>query len=49
MRGRTLVTGKAKDGQPRVTYLYRRNGSQAVVWQAAINPVVALELLAEGL
>jgi hypothetical protein len=48
MRGRTLVTGKAKDGQPRVTYLYRRNGSQAVVWQAAINPV-ALELLAEGL
>jgi saccharopine dehydrogenase (NAD+, L-lysine-forming) len=23
-------------------------GSQAVVWQTAINPVVALELLAEG-
>ena len=26
----------------------RRDGSQAVVWQTAINPVVALELLAEG-
>ena len=23
-------------------------GSQAVVWQTAINPVIALELLAEG-
>jgi saccharopine dehydrogenase (NAD+, L-lysine forming) len=43
------MTGKTKDGQPRATYHYRRNGSQAVVWQAAINPVVALELLAEGL
>ncbi len=26
----------------------REYGSQAVVWQTAINPVVALELLAEG-
>jgi saccharopine dehydrogenase-like NADP-dependent oxidoreductase len=25
-----------------------RDGTQAVVWQTAINPVVALELLAEG-
>ena len=25
-----------------------RDGSQAVVWQTAINPVVALELLATG-
>jgi saccharopine dehydrogenase-like NADP-dependent oxidoreductase len=25
-----------------------RDGSQAVVWQTAINPVVALELLASG-
>ena len=26
----------------------REYGSQAVVWQTALNPVVALELLAEG-
>ena len=25
-----------------------RDGSQAVVWQTAINPVIALELLAAG-
>ena len=55
--GGTLVTGLGKDGQPRKTYLYhvvdnewsmREYGSQAVVWQTALNPVVALELLAEG-
>ena len=43
----TLVTGLGKDGQPRKTYLYhvadnettmREYGSQAVVWQTAINP-----------
>jgi len=53
----TLVTGIGTDGRPRKTYLYhvvdnewsmREYGSQAVVWQTAINPVVALELLAEG-
>ena len=53
----TLVTGIGKDGRPRKTYLYhvvdnewsmREYGSQAVVWQTAINPVIALELLAEG-
>ena len=53
----TLVTGLGKDGRPRKTYLYhvvdnewsmREYGSQAVVWQTALNPVVALELLAEG-
>jgi saccharopine dehydrogenase (NAD+, L-lysine forming) len=53
----TLVTGLGKDGRPRKTYLYhvvdnewsmREYGSQAVVWQTAINPVVALELLADG-
>ena len=53
----TLVTGLGTDGAPRKTYLYhvvdnewsmREYGSQAVVWQTAINPVVALELLAEG-
>ncbi len=53
----TLVTGRGRDGSPRKTYLYhvvdnewsmREYGSQAVVWQTALNPVVALELLAEG-
>ncbi|MFI5100484.1 MAG: saccharopine dehydrogenase family protein [Actinomycetes bacterium] len=53
----TWVTGTGKDGNPREVYLYHvvdnattmaEYGSQAVVWQTAINPVVALELLAEG-
>ena len=53
----TWVTGTGVDGQPRSTYLYhvvdnettmREYGSQAVVWQTAVNPVVALELLNEG-
>ena len=53
----TLVTGLGKDGEPRRSYLYhvvdnewsmREYGSQAVVWQTALNPVVALELLAGG-
>src|SRR5690242_153103 len=51
------VTGTGKDGQPRSTYLYhvadnewtmREYGHQCVVWQTAVNPVVALELLAAG-
>jgi len=53
----TWVTGKGKDGKRREVYLYHvvdnqetmaRDGSQAVVWQTAINPVVGLELLASG-
>jgi saccharopine dehydrogenase-like NADP-dependent oxidoreductase len=53
----TYVTGTGKNGVPRATYLYhisdneqtmRDHGAQAVVWQTAINPVVALELLAGG-
>jgi saccharopine dehydrogenase-like NADP-dependent oxidoreductase len=53
----TWVTGTGKDGNPRQVYLYhvvdnewsmQEYGSQAVVWQTAINPVVALELLASG-
>lgn len=53
----TLVTGTGVDGAPRATYLYhvvdndwsmREYGSQAVVLQTALNPVVALELLANG-
>ena len=52
-----LVTGIGKDGEPRATYLYhvvdneqtmREYGHQAVVLQTAMNPVVALELLATG-
>ncbi|MFE7747954.1 saccharopine dehydrogenase family protein [Streptomyces sp. NPDC057428] len=52
----TWVKG-SKDGRPREVYLYhvvdnqwsmREYGSQAVVWQTAINPVAALELLAGG-
>ena len=51
------VTGKGKDGSPRSAYLYHvadneqtmaEYNSQAVVWQTAFNPVIALELLATG-
>jgi saccharopine dehydrogenase-like NADP-dependent oxidoreductase len=51
------VTGTGQDGEPRSTYLYHvvdndwsmsEYGHQCVVWQTAINPVVALELLANG-
>ncbi|MBO1770871.1 saccharopine dehydrogenase family protein [Agrococcus sp. TF02-05] len=51
------VRGTGKDGQPRSTYLYHvvdnewsmaEYGHQRVVWQTAINPVIALELLARG-
>jgi saccharopine dehydrogenase (NAD+, L-lysine-forming) len=54
----TWVRGRGIDGAPRSTYLYqvvdnefttREYGSQAVVWQTAVNPVVALELLDEGI
>lgn len=54
----TWVRGTGVDGAPLSTYLYhivdnehtmREYGSQAVVWQTAINPVVALELLGEGI
>ncbi len=53
----TWARGTGKDGAPRSTYLYhladndktmREYGSQAVVWQTAINPAVALELLDRG-
>jgi len=51
------VTGTGLDGQRRSIYLYhvadnedtmREYGSQAVVWQTAVNPAIALELLSEG-
>ncbi|NJD27086.1 MAG: ATP-binding protein [Chloroflexi bacterium] len=53
----TWVTGTGKDGRPKEVYLYHvvdnawsmaEYGAQAVVWQTAINPVIALELLATG-
>jgi saccharopine dehydrogenase-like NADP-dependent oxidoreductase len=53
----TWVRGTGKDGAPREVYLYqvadnretmRDWGTQAVVWQTAVNPVAALELLASG-
>jgi saccharopine dehydrogenase (NAD+, L-lysine forming) len=53
----TWVTGTGQDGNPREVYLYhlvdnewsmREYGAQAVVWQTAVNPIVALELLAAG-
>jgi saccharopine dehydrogenase (NAD+, L-lysine-forming) len=53
----TWVTGTGNDGAPREVYLYHvvdnawsmaEYGSQAVVWQTAVNPVVALELIDSG-
>ena len=53
----TQVSG-TKDGKPRQVYLsqvadneatMRDYGVQAVVWQTAVNPVIAMELLAEGI
>jgi saccharopine dehydrogenase-like NADP-dependent oxidoreductase len=53
----TWVTGTGTDGNPREVYLYHvadnewtmaEYGVQAVVWQTAMNPVIALELLAGG-
>ena len=51
------VTGAGKDGTPREVYLYHVSDnewtmaeyeSQCVVWQTALNPVIALELLSTG-
>jgi saccharopine dehydrogenase-like NADP-dependent oxidoreductase len=53
----TWVTGTGTDGTPREVYIHHvvdteetwaRDATQAVTWQTAINPVVALELLATG-
>ena len=53
----TWVTGTGTDGQLREVYLHHvvdnawslaEYGSQAVVWQTAVNPVVALELIDTG-
>ena len=51
------VRGVGKDGSPREVYLYHvvdnrfsmaEYGSQAVVWQTAVCPVIAMELIANG-
>jgi saccharopine dehydrogenase-like NADP-dependent oxidoreductase len=51
------VTGKGKDGKPREVFLYHASDnewtmknydSQCVVWQTALAPAVALELVAKG-
>jgi saccharopine dehydrogenase (NAD+, L-lysine-forming) len=53
----TWVTGTGPDGAPREVYLHHvvdnawsmaEYASQAVVWQTAVNPVVALELIDSG-
>jgi saccharopine dehydrogenase (NAD+, L-lysine-forming) len=54
----TWVRGTGTDGAPRSVYVYHvadaaetmtKHGTQPVVWQTAINPTIALELLAEEL
>lgn len=53
----TAVRGLGKEGRPRSVYLYHvsdneetmaKHGCQAVVWQTAVTPVAAMELLAGG-
>ena len=53
----THISGLDKDGKPYACYIYnvvdnewsmREYGDQAVVWQTAINPVIAMELIANG-
>ncbi len=54
----SLVRGLDLDGNARESYLYqivdnewtmRTFGHQAVVWQTAVHPVIACELIAEGI
>jgi saccharopine dehydrogenase-like NADP-dependent oxidoreductase len=53
----TWLTGLGKDGEPREVYVYhvvdnawsmREFGHQPVVWQTAVMPAVAIELMAKG-
>jgi saccharopine dehydrogenase (NAD+, L-lysine forming) len=53
----TWVRGTGSDGNPREVYLYHvvdteetwaKDGAQGVTWQTAINPVITLELIANG-
>ena len=52
-----LVRGLDKSGKPKAVYLYnvvdnewsmKEYGDQAVVWQTAVNPVIAMELIHRG-
>ena len=52
-----LVRGLDKSGKPKAVYLYNvvdnewsmnEYGDQAVVWQTAVNPVIAMELIHRG-
>lgn len=52
-----LVRGLDKNGKPKAVYLYnvvdnewsmKEYGDQAVVWQTAVNPVIAMELIHRG-
>jgi saccharopine dehydrogenase-like NADP-dependent oxidoreductase len=54
----TLVKGLDKLGKPKAVYIYNvvdnawsmeNYGDQAVVWQTAINPVMAMELIHKGI
>jgi saccharopine dehydrogenase (NAD+, L-lysine forming) len=54
----TLVKGLDKNGKPKAVYIYNvvdnawsmeNYGDQAVVWQTAINPVMACELIHKGI
>ena len=51
------IAGLNKEGKPYACYIYnvvdnewsmKNYGDQAVVWQTAINPVIAMELIANG-
>jgi saccharopine dehydrogenase (NAD+, L-lysine-forming) len=53
----TCVRGIGTGGDPRAVYVHHvvdteetwaKDGTQAVTWQTAINPVIALELIANG-
>ncbi|MEN9687361.1 MAG: hypothetical protein RL381_373 [Actinomycetota bacterium] len=53
----TLVKGLDKSGAPKAVYIYnvvdnewsmKNYGNQAVVWQTAINPLIAMELIHTG-
>jgi saccharopine dehydrogenase-like NADP-dependent oxidoreductase len=52
-----LIRGLDKNGEPKAVYIYnvidnewsmKEYGDQAVVWQTAVNPVIAMELIHRG-
>jgi saccharopine dehydrogenase-like NADP-dependent oxidoreductase len=54
----TLVRGLDKSGNPKAVYIYnvidnqwsmKEYGDQAVVWQTAVNPIIAMELIEKGI